>query len=586
MDGGGNLMATYPVNVRNVADGDPVAAAYTNPGVDDLTQRTDWLKQELDALTVGSVIILKNKGSDGTVIVGNPVYLDTITGLYKPAAAAVDSTALVSAGPSALWEGVAIAASGSSIDVAITGLTALTMAEWNVVTDTGTAVAGPIYLSATAGKVSASPGALGIYIGTLRSDGSIVLRNPTAGPFLNHVHLERTVLGKPAGTVVDPVFGANQVVTTPNPAVQGWLPASATYFPGFVVGVQIPTNAKFGYNIQQSSETLLREVFPFLPETNAQFAQGGLVLDDSKIVVNNYGIWWMDNTYGNAPWPVDYNASPVALDITAWTSRLVAEVSLVESITNSVYQTLADGGIEAISVGRILTADQDSLGVTATSGDNTDGFYGKVTLSNTGVTSIKSLRGVAATGTTTDLAGNAHGLVEVGSNIELPAAFMYNGFSAPQTTDMQPISTNGSGSGTLLSLYAHGLGAGVNDYIDYIVVAGNDLETGVNYQPTVKLSFAVDLPAGVQTAKQVNVSFYSVPVSGYVSSTNFKLTTPATAYTGSPAMYQSAVVGPFANVTVQKSTLLVIRVTNGTGGAALTAGKLRVLDVTYQLTKV
>jgi hypothetical protein len=579
-------MATYPVNVRTVSDGDAVAAAFTNPGVDDLTQRTDWLKQQVDALTVGSVIILRNKASDGTVIVGNPVYMDTVTGLYKPAAAAVDSTALVTAGPSALWEGVAIAASGSSIDVAVTGLTQLTMPEWDAVTDTGTAVAGPIYLSSIAGKVSASPGALGIYIGTLRSDGSIVLRNPTAGPFLNHVHLERIILGDPAGTVVDPAFGGNQSVNTPNPANQGWLPANATYFPGYVVGVQIPTNAKFGYNIQHPSETLLREVFPFLPESNAQFSQGGLVLDDGKIVANNYGIWWMDDTYGNAPWPVDYAATLTALDITTWTSRLVAEVSLVDSIVNSVYQILADGGIADLGVARVLTDDQESLEITATSGDNTNGYYGNLTLKNTGVTAIKALRGTSVTGTTTDGSGNSHGIVQITSNLDLSATFMYNSFSAPQTTDMQPISTNGSGAGTLLSLYAHGLGAGVNDYIDYIVPVGDDLEVGATYQPTVKIRFTVDTPAGVQTAKQFNVSFYSMPISGFISSSNFKLTTTATAYTGGPAAYQYASVGPFANVTVQKGGLLVIRITNGTGGSALAAGKLRVLDVTYQLTKV
>lgn len=576
-------MAVYSPTVPGVTDGSPVDASNTNQAAVALTQRTDWLRDQLLALTAGTAIQLRSQPVQAGLIPGTPVYFDNVTLTYKAAQAAIDNNDFATAAPSAAVEGVLTSVSGTIADVSLGGLLKLTTVQWAAVFDTGIFAAGEVFLSTLSGKISALPGALGIYMGNLRADGTLVFRPVNTGPFLQHIHLQRFLSGNPAGTVVDPAPAAPQTIAVPNPAAQGWLPATNVYFPGYVVGVQIPTGAQFGYNIQQPSETDLRDVFPMIPTTNAQFEQSGLILNSDKVVINEYGIWWMDNSYGNAPWSVTYTADlpAAAPEVTLWTSRLIADVSLSETITDQILSLLRNGEIDTMAVTRLIPGD-NTLTVSGADGDNTNGWYGPVTVTNTGVKWAIASGGVGITGTL-GAAPSWRGALTIRSIASRPAQFLYNKFTAPQTSDMVLATTNGVPSGVDMTLYAHGLGADVSDFVDFVLTAGQEFAAGEELSFTLDLSLFVDLVAGAPTAKTFNLLYYEFDNASPASSASLVRTESVTVLTGTPGALQRVSVPSFADVQLGNTRGWIIRIQNGTGGSALTLGALRIVGVSANL---
>ncbi len=302
--------------VRLIANGEPVEAGVTNRPTSDVTQRTQYLKEVVDSLVAGQLLIIRDVALTSSSVVGMPVYLNA--GVYTEALAALgQAQAGGLADPQAFVQGVVVNKSTSTLgDVGISGrIQTAGLTSWNALFDGGVATVGPVYLSAqTAGHFSTASSSLAINLGYLDSAGSLLLN--IQAPYLGqHTHYLFNLVGNPAGTVVDPSVGGTHSVNTPNSALSGWLPANATYFPGFVVGNQIPTGAFFGYNLQHSSAAALRAVFPPLPAANASFLQAGVELPGTTVVCNAFGIWWLQNGYGQAPWPTDYNANGGALTI-------------------------------------------------------------------------------------------------------------------------------------------------------------------------------------------------------------------------------------------------------------------------------
>lgn len=576
-------MAVYSPTVPGVTDGSPVSASNTNQAAVALTQRTDWLREQLLALTAGTALQLRSQPIEAGLIVGTPVYFDNASLTYKAAQAAIDNDDFVTADVSAAVEGVLIAVSGSVADISLGGLVQLSTVQWAAVFDTGIFAAGEIFLSTTRGKISLEPGTLGIYLGNLRANGTLVFRPVNTGPFLQHIHLQRFLSGDPAGTVVDPPPATPQTIAVPNPALQGWLPANNTYFPGYVVGVQIPTGAQFGYNIQNPAETELRDIFPMIPATNAQFQQSGLILNSDKVVTNDYGIWWMDNSYGNAPWSVTYTADlpDPAPEITLWTSRLIADVSLSENITNEILNLLRNGEIETMAVTKAIPGDL-TLTISGPEGDDTDGWYGPVTFTNTGVKWAIGSGGVAITGTLGS-SPNWRGAITLRSVASRPAQFLHNKFTAPQVADMVLVTTNGVPSGVDMTLYGHGLGPDISDFVDFVLTSGPEFASGETVSFTLDLSLFVDLPAGAPTSRTVRLLFYQFDSASPASSTSLIRTETVTVTTGTPGAAQRVSVGPFADVKLGNTKGWILRILNGTGGTPLTFGTLRIASVSANL---
>jgi hypothetical protein len=234
------------------------------------------------------------------------------------------------------------------------------------------------------------------------------------------------------------------------------LPANVTYFPGWTVGVQIPSNAKFGYNLQHASEAALLSSFPPVPVEAAVAVQAGVTVTPSPLVVNAYGIWWVDDTYGNAPWPVDYAVTTTASAIQMWLTRATALAGAtgVTSITGSGSSVLpievVNSGGSPVSTGSVqlkvssllpvsTSADESHLAVKGTTGnaqakgpvtarikpganvsitgshgDSTDGYYGLLTIAaNTG-------SGYASSGISASLNSAVKALVNDFTVIQMP----------------------------------------------------------------------------------------------------------------------------------------------------------------------
>ncbi len=412
----------FPATIPRIVDGSPADAATTNQPIDALAQGLYSIKQLLESIEPGQLLLDVDVVLQAGMPVGTPVYLDAVSNVAKPAQSQLTSSTDVGGPPDAPARvyGILLGKSTDTLGVVATfGLiNAITLGQWAAVIDNATATPGSYFLStSTPGKLTLHPGALGVYVGQLQSDGAFMLRAtvPEAG---THQHYIFELLGDPAGTVIDPGVGDPQVINTPNPADPGWLPATATYFPPS----QIPAGAVFGYNLAHASAAGLRSVFPPLPLAGADFEQGGAVLNSSKVTVNQFGIWWMTDEYGTAPWPVDYAVTDEAEPITFWFSRVRTSTDggLVVSLENDPSTLLtiqllglsgqpAKDGILRMLVSQILAqttaADEGVLGVknivgagfsrgpvvtrllpgpgisiVGANGDASAGYYGPVTL--------------------------------------------------------------------------------------------------------------------------------------------------------------------------------------------------------------
>lgn len=315
-----SINVPFTAIVRKVANGQAINADNTNAGPTDLTARTDYLKNQLDSLEAGQLLVATDAVLQSAMPIGTPVYIDLGTNTARPAEVALaDDVVGGLAAPSSYVFGLVLnKQTDTSGDIGMEGLiTSITTTQWASVMEAGTFAAGHYFLSGSVpGKISLSPGALAVYVGLALPNGWFLAR-PQPPVYGAHSHYQFTLTGAPAGTVVDPTIGNPQIVNTPNASLPGWLPATTTYF----AAGTIPVGAKFGYNLPQADPDL-RAVFPPIPVTG-QFEQGGLFLDTDKVLVNQFGIWWMDNTYGNAPWPVDYSVSHTAEPIEFFFSRLL-----------------------------------------------------------------------------------------------------------------------------------------------------------------------------------------------------------------------------------------------------------------------
>lgn len=592
-------MAVFVPSVRVIVNGTPVDAANTNGPIADLTNRTDWLKDQIDSIAAGSQIVLRGQTAQAGMVVGTPVYL-AADNTFKPALAEVDASDFNRAGDRTFWQGFISSISGTVADVVIGGAFTLTTVQWAAVYDTGVFAAGDVYLDAvTAGKITSSPNTSGVYLGHLRSTGEMLVRLGSPDTFLDHVHYERTLVGDPADSApVDPAINADHTFGTPDTSLRGWLPAADqtdvdNYFPGFTYGVQVPTGTVFGYNITNAAETALNQVFPVIPSDNAQFSQGGLILGDDKVVINQFGIWWQDDSYGNAPWPVDYAVSGVAGDVTLWTTRLIASDAFLDLFLSELTNLLENGLAADYSVTEISSSDPTSLLATGDAADTPGAVRGPVILTPLGVNGLRYRRGLLASGTTGNNTTTGYKqLVDLRFNADLPCSHLYTNVTNVPLNTMAPVSTNGFTSGADASIYGHRLGPDSTDFIDFILTGGRDLVNGTtlvapqDFEPTVIIHAAVDTAAAAAVAKEVDIDFYRPVVNGPLSSTVLLDTVQATFNTGLPGQLQSAILLPTGSVQLQANQHVIVRIRPSTGGNPLDADTLRVLAVYYGLTEV
>lgn len=430
-------MTPWTALVRLIVDGDPVNAAATRKPVDDLSARTQYLKEILDALRAQQLIIVPDANLDALAAVGTPVYLDTSTNTYRPAlASATSQSAGIAALPTAFVAGIVVEKSaGTRGNVGTFGrfIDLTTLAAWDALMESGTGVAtaGHYYLSSVqAGKLSRNPGSLGVYVGQLNDAGVFYIR-ATPPDYGAHTHHRFAISPLPA--VTDPtnvaqvhkdISTSKWIIDVPDAAARGWLPAASqaadTWPTGWTGGDA--TNG-FWYNLNHSSDASLRAMFPPVPVDSHVFVQGGLVQPDSRVIVNEFGIWWTENINGaqtSAPWSDSMQGAPSQEPgIDFWFSRILmaTDGGLVRSLIFSESSSLLGrfvraGGLDATDGDLQLIIDALTVDpVTDEGAFAVKQITGPMFSRGAVVSRVKVAGGLTATATAGTSAAGLHGVV-------------------------------------------------------------------------------------------------------------------------------------------------------------------------------
>lgn len=312
--------------VPHVAAGSPVSASNTGQATRVLEQRTNYLRDLLESIEAGRLLTLLNQTIDIDVQEGHAVYWDVESQSFKQALAAVendDETHTLQATASADCLGICVMKSGPTTGT-IGNLGTIYLSSDAIANmidgEPGT---GRYYLSASnAGKLVRQRPAVTVAVVNVLGpanaceSGSWVYINPQMRDFIeDHVHYQIKLVNDVAGTHSPPDSGDTHVITSPNAALAGWLPAGHASFNGAA-----PTGAKFGYNLAAHEE--LDQVWPPIPLTAAILEIHQRDLDDAPTYISGLrrvpadyykidanGIWWMTDCYNHVPWDTRLDTS-------------------------------------------------------------------------------------------------------------------------------------------------------------------------------------------------------------------------------------------------------------------------------------
>lgn len=317
-------------NIKHVTPGEPVQAGVVNRPDLTLEDRTEYLKDRLDASAVGQAIFDHNATIATDVLPGHPVFWNYTTHRYEKALAAIEvdqTTSMFVVLPSSDCVGMCLRKRSATLgDIVLHGIVDMP--------DLANAIATPItpgryYLSAVEpGKLTKQRPAITVSVCHVQgpkdtcSDVPRVVVMPATRDFLEeHIHYRFDLHARPASTTTTLVApGGTHIVEDANVALQGWLPASHASFNG-----KAPAGAVFGYNM--TTHTALANVWPPLPvQSVAMLWDKGIALvgateiplgSNGLAVCDVNGIWWMSNCYGDAPWPATYSSSVVVVSTNA-----------------------------------------------------------------------------------------------------------------------------------------------------------------------------------------------------------------------------------------------------------------------------
>lgn len=318
------MSANWSYNIKHVTPNEPVNAGIVGRPDRTLEERTEYLKERLDAAELGRAIFEVDATVSPDVLPGQPVYWNWTTNRYERALVAIaqdETTGVFSVQPSSDCVGMCYRKKAADrADIVLRGLVVFP----ELTNSIGETVEpGKYYLSAVeAGKLSKQKPPVTVIVCHVQgprdncSDHLRVVVMPQSRDYLEeHVHYRFDLVPRPAGTntvVIDEGEEPRHTITSPNADLQGWLPADHAVFEG-----RAPVGAVFGYNIKKHQA--LNRVWPPIPiqsvsllwdkgeqtligATEIPLGARGLAIAD----VN--GIWWMSDCYGDVPWPAEYSA--------------------------------------------------------------------------------------------------------------------------------------------------------------------------------------------------------------------------------------------------------------------------------------
>lgn len=355
--------------LRLIIDGNPVNASTINRILRELHGNDVYLKNLIESAELGATVFAREQTVEADAVAGMPLYYNDVTQRFERGLAASminDDGELVTASSTQIWGVLYEKHNSTNADILLFGYAPLDLSG----SVDGDVDAGVYYLSGS------EPGMLSlqtppISVPVLQSDGQgNVFVNPKFHEALQgHKHYRFALAAIPAGDHSPPGPSETHEITNADTDVDGWLPADDAIFDGLA-----PAGARFGYNISASS---LANIWPPLPfghavlemhhsDDTTSFTRG--TVTDEFVTIDENGIWWMRDCYGEVPWPTDYDSSssseliesscPVdqSFSLVLWFSKMQFQTSntVVTSLTS------ADSRL-------IITCAQD--GETASAGD-------------------------------------------------------------------------------------------------------------------------------------------------------------------------------------------------------------------------
>ena len=323
--------------IKKVENGVEVSAEVINPILKGYTDRTQHLYEKFDSVLDKSVLVaFDQKVIDNSVAKYSVVFYNTSV---NPAGLELTKTGFEAASTGSLFKsanssfifgvvGTDVPPSGDKkADVYLQGL--IDLPGTNFVTqmlETGhpTFTGGPLFLSSKErGKLTAEPGGLAVFVGYAKTTSSFYL-NPSyesVNEFFFNYRFNLT--DRPAGR---PEYdGSNWTVQDVQNTKLGWIPASGVTgqptgdFTGSLFYYNIPSDANIDADTtlntkEKSDAKALRKSLPPHPgqfnflTVNGVMQQIKEIAGDTGIYfINDYGVWWYDNTNGKAPWAQDIN---------------------------------------------------------------------------------------------------------------------------------------------------------------------------------------------------------------------------------------------------------------------------------------
>lgn len=298
--------------IRYITDGEPVAAAITNRPTSDIANYLDEIYRLLQATGIGGGIFATRVTADASVVVGSPVYLDN--GIFMPSkqALAIDLDGKTVSADSSRIDGIVTRKHNATlVDVLLAGAHTFDISPATEEPPTP----GMYYLSATRpGKITKSRQQFPVPVCVVGTKNRVYRVPTSAEPLLAHTHSKIELVCLPAGVHIPPQPNERHIITDANTNLPGWLPINDPIF----AGKNIPTGAKFGYNI--SADIHAKTVWPYSLFSGAylewdraeQNDRGFTGVPSGFFTINEDGIWWLTDCYGDVPWPKNYNSLPAS----------------------------------------------------------------------------------------------------------------------------------------------------------------------------------------------------------------------------------------------------------------------------------
>lgn len=337
------MVSSYKSIVALLTNGESVSAGVTNRPMTEIQGNVQYLKDLFEAAVLGSAQFAREVTIESGASVGMPVYFNSTSQRFERGFAAAhiddDSGEIVNDPRSFIWGIVYYKHNSTLADLLIGGYAPVSLA----LAVSGTPTSGLYYLSGTtAGFLTKQ--APPVSVPVLHYDGTNVLVKTTFTDFFHsHAHYQFELQCVPAGTHSDPGGSNPHVITSPDADIEGWLPAGHASFGG-----NAPANAVFGYNLAAS---VIGNAWPPIPLGSVSLSWnrgldneiGGTDVElrtpNPLCVIDEHGIWWMTDCYGDVPWPTAYNTAAPPADPDVGDCPREMAMSMVIYFTKMKFQT-------------------------------------------------------------------------------------------------------------------------------------------------------------------------------------------------------------------------------------------------------